>query len=123
MPVWSLDEIHTCRNKMFTNITIANVDKLFASWGGIPRFVLEKADDYVQQQKLIKGVESCTDKIFDCIGGHDASPEISHAIIHLWTNLPTEEVDNNTDEIVDGEIEYIEEIPYTQELYYFASDS
>ncbi|CAB5364447.1 unnamed protein product [Rhizophagus irregularis] len=85
-------------------------------------FVLENADDIVQQQKLMSAVDLCGDKIFDYIGGHDANPEISHTIIHLWTNLPTEEKEKNTDENANNAIEYIEEVPYTKQLYYFASD-
>jgi hypothetical protein len=122
MPEWSLYEIHTCKNEMFPNINEERVNTLFSMWGGIPRFVLENADDIVQQQKLMSAVDLCGDKIFDCIGGHDANPEISHNIIHLWTNLPTEEEEKNTDENTNNEIEYIEEVPYTKQLYYFASD-
>ncbi|CAB4398849.1 unnamed protein product, partial [Rhizophagus irregularis] len=122
MPEWSLYEIHTCKNEMFPDIDEKRVDTLFSMWGGIPRFVLENADDIVQQQKLMSAVDLCGDKIFDYIGGHDANPEISHTIIHLWTNLPTEEKEKNTDENANNAIEYIEEVPYTKQLYYFASD-
>ncbi|CAG8439628.1 4521_t:CDS:2 [Funneliformis caledonium] len=122
MPEWSLDEIHKCRDKMYPDTDIKKVDKLFSMWGGIPRFVLEKADDYVQQQKLINAVEICGEKIFDYIGGHEAGPEISHILIHLWTNPPTEEEDKNIDDDVNGQVEYVREIPYTQQMYYFASD-
>ncbi|CAG8483776.1 3456_t:CDS:2 [Funneliformis mosseae] len=72
MSEWSLDEIHKCRDKMYPDTDIKKVDKLFSIWGGIPRFVLEKADDYVQQQKLINAVKICGEKIFDYIRRHEA---------------------------------------------------
>ncbi|CAI2182544.1 5930_t:CDS:2, partial [Funneliformis geosporum] len=123
MPEWTLNEIHTCRSEMFSDIEEEKANRLFSMWGGIPRFILEQTDDERGHQiKLINAIEVCGDKIFDYIGGHDASPEISHCLIHLWTNLPTEEKAITTNGSVDVEVTYIEEIPYTQQLYYFASN-
>src|ERR1044071_5068809 len=68
MSEWSLNEIHTCKDKMFPNIDKDKADKLFFVWEGILRFVLEHADEYAQQRKLINAVELCGNKIFDYIG-------------------------------------------------------
>lgn len=45
MPVWSWEEIETCRNNIFNDLEVTNVKDLFLKWGGIPRFTLAKAQD------------------------------------------------------------------------------
>lgn len=43
MPIWSKEEIHDCRSKLFPDLTAQQVDDFFNKWGGIPRSVLTYA--------------------------------------------------------------------------------
>ncbi|CAG8743090.1 27973_t:CDS:2 [Racocetra persica] len=48
--------------------------------GGIPRFVLEKANDQAQQDKLQNAI----------VRENENDDDISHKLIHISTNLPEE---------------------------------
>ncbi|PKY41943.1 hypothetical protein RhiirA4_540004 [Rhizophagus irregularis] len=94
MPVWSLDEINTCRTKIFTDISEEKVRELYLKWGGIPRYILEGATNLNTQKQLKKAITKCNESILSFIGEDDANDEISHKIIHIWTNVPEENNDN-----------------------------
>ncbi|CAG8825290.1 24523_t:CDS:1, partial [Dentiscutata erythropus] len=52
MPVWSWNEINECRIGMFNHLEVAKVEDLYSHWGGVPRFILEKALDSSEQSHL-----------------------------------------------------------------------
>ncbi|CAG8726429.1 17999_t:CDS:2 [Gigaspora margarita] len=72
MPVWTLYKI--------------------TEW--IPRFVLEKANDQTQQDKLENAIVRCDEKIFYYIGENKSRDDISHKLIYISMNPPEE---NNID--------------------------
>ncbi|CAG8827229.1 22650_t:CDS:1, partial [Cetraspora pellucida] len=109
MPVWNWDEINICRKMLYKHLEKEKVSKLFHKWGGIPRFVLEKANDQTQQDKLLDAIARCDEKIFTYI---EESESGDHKLIHINTNVLIEE--NN--------IELKNSDPYTQKVLKFASD-
>jgi hypothetical protein len=52
MPIWIQEEIEICHNKVFNHLSQNLVKSLYKNWGGIPRYVLENAEDAAQQVKL-----------------------------------------------------------------------
>ncbi|CAB5394212.1 unnamed protein product [Rhizophagus irregularis] len=66
---------------------------LFSKWGGIPRYVLERANDETHQSKLIDAIKGCKVKIFDDIGEKCIErSETSHMIAHIDVNPSYKEV-------------------------------
>ncbi|CAG8478271.1 14306_t:CDS:2, partial [Acaulospora colombiana] len=99
--------------------------QLFLKWGGIPRFVLDKASDPIQQNMLEDAIAGCDEKIFNYIGESDSKDLISHKLVHIYTNpLIGEEENDESDVEVEGgeEVEYVNEEPYTLKTIVFASD-
>ncbi|RHZ89298.1 hypothetical protein Glove_16g200 [Diversispora epigaea] len=89
MPIWSREEIETCREKIFNHLKPEKVYDLFSKWGGIPRFVLEKAQDPCQQRLLEEAIVKNSDKrIFKFVGETDSSDDMSHMLLHIHTNIP-----------------------------------
>jgi hypothetical protein len=68
MPVWERKEIDDCRNKIFYDIEKKKVEELFLRWGGVPRFVLEQADEPSHQDLLDKAINKCSMDIFKYVG-------------------------------------------------------
>ncbi|CAG8500816.1 7102_t:CDS:2, partial [Paraglomus occultum] len=59
MTVWSYAEISKCKDKLYNHLQNNLVKTLFDKWGGIPRFVLEKATDSSHQsERVIMRLES-----------------------------------------------------------------
>ncbi|CAG8602907.1 10010_t:CDS:1 [Acaulospora morrowiae] len=119
MPVWSWNEIDTCRSKIFGSLSIDRVRELFMRWGGIPRYTLEGALNKEIQYQLEEEIELCDENIFRYIGGRERKGDESDKLIHIWTNLPTEENDAEVDEEAECS-EVIE--PYTLKTIIFASN-
>ncbi|CAG8604475.1 6323_t:CDS:1 [Paraglomus brasilianum] len=87
MPVWSDNEVSSCRAKIFPHHDPTLVEELFRKWGGIPRFVLEKADDYPQQKNLDDEISKCDTSLFNYVGDTNNYD----GVIHIHTNSPDEE--------------------------------
>ncbi|CAB5384017.1 unnamed protein product [Rhizophagus irregularis] len=124
MPVWTWEEINYCRQKLFDNLDENMVSELYIKWGGIPRYILKEALNSSIQRKLIQVVDTCDEKIFQYIGGSNIREDVSHILVHMWTNVPE---DNNVlrDEestVDEGEVKYIAEEYYTETIIKFASD-
>uniref|UniRef100_U9T1X5 Uncharacterized protein n=1 Tax=Rhizophagus irregularis (strain DAOM 181602 / DAOM 197198 / MUCL 43194) TaxID=747089 RepID=U9T1X5_RHIID len=95
MPVWTWEEINYCRQKLFDNL----------------------------DENMVM-VDTCDEKIFQYIGGSNIREDVSHILVHMWTNVPE---DNNVlrDEestVDEGEVKYIAEEYYTETIIKFASD-
>ncbi|CAG8634163.1 15188_t:CDS:1 [Funneliformis mosseae] len=129
MSTWDKREIDACWEKIYKNkVDKKIVDDLFYKWGGIPRFVLEKANEGTQQNKLQEAIDACDESILmSSIGKSEAKQDISHKLIHIMTNPPIEESNDYDLEGDDGleedddDVEYVEEEPYTQKIIKFAS--
>ncbi|CAB4397364.1 unnamed protein product [Rhizophagus irregularis] len=124
MPVWTWEEINYCRQKLFDNLDENMVSELYIKWGGIPRYILKEALNSSILRKLIQVVDTCDEKIFQYIGGSNIREDVSHILVHMWTNFPE---DNNVlrDEestVDEGEVKYIAEEYYTETIIKFASD-
>ncbi|CAB5363178.1 unnamed protein product [Rhizophagus irregularis] len=61
---------------------------LYLKWGGIPRFILENANDKTEQKKLDDAISICTEDIIKYIGEGDTQEDTSHKLVHIVTNLP-----------------------------------
>ncbi|GES98289.1 hypothetical protein GLOIN_2v1847979 [Rhizophagus clarus] len=60
MPTWSRKEINECRSKLYDEIVSLDLAKrLFDKWGGIPRFVLQRANDPTFQNLLDHAIAKC----------------------------------------------------------------
>ena|SRR5581483_4384836 len=145
MPVWSWKEIDTCRSEIYKNLSSNYVRKLYDRWGGIPRYILENALTIEIQDQLQEAIDSCDERILDYIGGTESKKDISHKLIHIWTNIPDEDIINEAkseavspfltegDE-VEAEVNILteedevlgdednEREPYTKKIILFASD-
>ena len=84
MPVWDKKEIDACWDLIYRRrVNKETVDDLFYKWGGIPRFVLEKANDITQQNKLKEAIDRCDETLLIAsIGG-------SHNIMNHHSILPS----------------------------------
>src|SRR6185369_3117412 len=133
MPVWNREEIDTCNDAIYFHQR-SKVKELFLKWGGIPRFVLEKANDPVQQRKLEDAIVRCGESIFRYLGKSEIPDDMSHKLFHICTNVPIRgngsedsEVESAEDSEVksaeDSEVESAEEEPYyTLKTIAFGSD-
>jgi hypothetical protein len=130
MPVWERKEIDDCRDKIFYNVGREKVEELFLRWGGIPRFVLEQAYERSHQDQLDKAIKKCNMDIFNYIGESTDTDEMSHKLVHIYTNLPfaDEEVVKDKNEMdldansSDVMLDRDGDEPYTKEIIRFASD-
>eukprot|EP00644_Phytophthora_capsici_P018323 jgi/Phyca11/131973/e_gw1.125.9.1 len=94
MPVWSRDEVLTCRELMYSDIPESVVQDCFRRWGGIPRYVLHYATAGGRQQWLEKAMENITlDSLMDACGDLYENP--SEESLHLLHYRVTKEF--NTD--------------------------
>src|SRR5437764_4855640 len=57
MPVWAEEEIEECRNKLYSNLSTDLVLTLYSKRGGIPRFILQNANNEVFQKRLEYSLE------------------------------------------------------------------
>ncbi|RHZ53526.1 hypothetical protein Glove_441g117 [Diversispora epigaea] len=130
MPVWEWKEIDACRVMIYNHLEESEIKQLFFKWGGIPRFVLEKASDQTQQNLLEEAIARCDEKIFNYIGESDIRDEVSHKLIHICTNPLIDESEDDESEDdgsdieieSDEEVEYFNEEPYTLKTIAFASE-
>ncbi|PKY33166.1 hypothetical protein RhiirB3_532363 [Rhizophagus irregularis] len=114
MPTWSWKEIKSCRQVLYEDRVTPELAKdLYSKWGGIPRYVLERANDVTHQAKLNEAIKGSKGDIFDDIGESCIErSKFSHMIVHINVNHPVE--NDNKDE--NGKI------PYTIVTIKFASD-
>jgi hypothetical protein len=79
MPCWSRDEIFSIID-YFPDIDKNTVEKLFEKYGGIPRFVLSKSDDWnAELQLAIKSAN--IDELQKSIGGPELLSDTSHKVL------------------------------------------
>ncbi|RHZ71427.1 hypothetical protein Glove_258g33 [Diversispora epigaea] len=122
MPVWSPEEIEACRIRIFDRLDKAKVEDLFSKQGGIPRFILEKAQDSTQQILLEEAiVKNSNPKIFNFVGEIDHADDMSHRIIHIHTNTYTDKIIRFASKYVAEKVTYHLEENYKKELKNFVT--
>ncbi|KAF0704419.1 hypothetical protein DYB28_008092 [Aphanomyces astaci] len=90
MPVWTLDEILSCRKLLYPDLDVNMVTDCFHRWGGVPRYVLENMLRDTHQSLLERalGMVNC-DWVVNAIGELDAMFEASHRLLHYDVNEKT----------------------------------
>ncbi len=88
MPVWELDEILDCRNKMFECLDLQSVKRLFLKYGGVPRYILQKLV-YFSEEILKEELDSAIcladyKSVCNSIGEHDKDDGISSNFLHIY---------------------------------------
>ena len=84
MPVWDFDEIEYCRHHLFSNVTAERVRELFLQWGGVPRFVLEKAEEISAQSLLDSALATAKfANMEETVDKFDMSDTFSHRLMHM----------------------------------------
>ncbi|PKC75315.1 hypothetical protein RhiirA1_528911 [Rhizophagus irregularis] len=106
MPVWEKDEVlDYCELLKIDSITL--VMEKFKLCGGIARLIFDPSMNLKCIEKIIeRAVTSIDSKILDYQGKTVNGDELTHKLIHIHTNLPSDD----------------EEDPYTDSIYYFASE-
>jgi hypothetical protein len=92
LPVWSWDEIESCRQKLYPEDPIRTphaVQEAYSRWGGIPRYVLEKVGDAAAQLLLEQALAvTKLDALLRSVGEVDTLPDAGHRIVHMVTSAP-----------------------------------
>ncbi|PKK65793.1 hypothetical protein RhiirC2_868652 [Rhizophagus irregularis] len=106
MPVWEKDEVlDYCELLKIDSITL--VMEKFKLCGGIARLIFDPSMNLKCIEKIIeRAVTSIDSKILDYQGKTVNDDELTYKLIHIHTNLPSDD----------------EEDPYTDSIYYFASE-
>lgn len=83
MPVWSREELYSCRSMLYSSIPEGLVENLYLKWGGNPRYVLYYALVEAQQHLLREAL--CIyniDSRVESVGGSGAKSDLSSLLIH-----------------------------------------
>ncbi|PKC69765.1 hypothetical protein RhiirA1_503530, partial [Rhizophagus irregularis] len=92
MPTWKWEEIARCRKELYEKkVSNKKARDCFRKWGGIPRFVLERANYKTHQDKLNSAIKRSKMDIFDYIGESIGDDNVSHMLVHIHVNLPAED--------------------------------
>lgn len=86
MPLWTLDEIHAAREGFFPNVSKELADEIFEMYGGVPRFVLEKASTaktaMTEALASVKSFQNILD-VLQTGGAEKLDTEMSYKILHI----------------------------------------
>jgi len=83
MPVWSKEELYSCRSTLFSSIPEELVENLYLKWGGIARYVLKYARDSDQQVLLNEALDiSNIDSVVESFIGSGAKADAASRLIH-----------------------------------------
>jgi len=88
MPCWTRDEINSILS-YFPNLNIDTVASRFDKYGGIPRYVLTKTDNWHESLKsaiVATGIE----ELQRSVGGPELLPSVSHDIFHYNVDSSSE---------------------------------
>ncbi|CAG8650232.1 32715_t:CDS:1, partial [Gigaspora margarita] len=87
MPTWDLEELEALHKSIYPNTTFIRLRELYALWGGIPRYVVEKAEMESSQNLLKMAIDAADfNKIIQSVGSIDSKKDVSHHLIHLTCN-------------------------------------
>jgi hypothetical protein len=59
MPVWSIEELQLVRANIYPELSEERVQQLFLKYGGVPRYVLDYAENKQQQNLLDAAITEC----------------------------------------------------------------
>jgi len=66
------------------HVSQAREDELYRKWGGIPRYVLEKANNTEDQDDLVVAINKCTTSdIMTYTGAEETPAHIAHKLLHM----------------------------------------
>ena len=83
MPVWSKEELSTCRSKLYKSVTEEVMESRYLKWGGIARYVLKYALDPDQQALLNVALDiSNIDSVVESLGRSGEKADASSRLIH-----------------------------------------
>lgn len=97
-------------------VTQEKLNELYAKWGGIVRYVLQKATNDTDQNELEVAIKKCTTRDIMTYTGAEAAPEhISHKLLHMIVERypptkPIEQrkaVDRYSTYFIDAATEYV----------------
>ncbi|EGF77150.1 hypothetical protein BATDEDRAFT_92027 [Batrachochytrium dendrobatidis JAM81] len=84
MPVWSKEELHSCRSMLFPTVPQELVQSLYLKWGGIVRYVLKYALVKEQQDFFDKALNiSNIDSVVKSFGKYGENLDASSCLIHI----------------------------------------
>ncbi|EGF77367.1 hypothetical protein BATDEDRAFT_27719 [Batrachochytrium dendrobatidis JAM81] len=84
MPVWSKEELHSCRSMLFPTVPQELVESLYLKWGGIARYVLKYALVKEKQNFLDKALNiSNIDSVVKSFGKYGENLDASSCLIHI----------------------------------------
>ncbi|KAK6091297.1 hypothetical protein MT418_8583 [Batrachochytrium dendrobatidis] len=84
MPVWSKEELHSCRSMLFPTVPQELVESMYLKWGGIARYVLKHALVKEQQDFLDKALNiSNIDSVVKSFGKYGENLDASSCLIHI----------------------------------------
>ena len=86
LPVWSLQQLLVARQLFYQHVSVDRVRELYAMWGGVPRVVLEKANDESYQcNDMLKAFDKYPrfNDILASVGALDAPDAFSSKILHF----------------------------------------
>eukprot|EP00644_Phytophthora_capsici_P011907 jgi/Phyca11/106457/e_gw1.12.537.1 len=87
MPVWTEQEIFSCREQVYSTIPKSVVQKCFYRWGGIPRYVLQYAQFDNHQALIEKALEVVDfDWLMNAYGKLDDNNSQAHRLLHYRVN-------------------------------------
>ncbi len=85
LPIWSWMQLLVARQLFYPQVRQERLAELYAKWGGVPRAVLEKADNDSYQRKTMDEAlvrARSLSEILSTVGEVAASDEISNKILH-----------------------------------------
>ncbi|CAG8784172.1 4578_t:CDS:1, partial [Acaulospora morrowiae] len=104
--------IEACSIKLFSSLPQEYVRKLYNKWGGIPRFTLFYALNDSQQDLLQRAINSVDNNLLNFVGETTDDNSASHKIVHICTNIPKgEEEEEGGEGMEDVEITEVEDNP------------
>jgi hypothetical protein len=88
MPVWTWEEIMACRVLVYPSVPADAVEDCFDRWGGIARYVLERAQDPSEQKQIDDAIRQVDlDYLVRAVGDSQVCDQlISHRVLHMEVN-------------------------------------
>ena len=87
MPVWTLDELMVCRERLYPSLTKERVKNTYFLWGGIAREVLQRGsdvDDEIRNKEMEAAINKCDlVTVQNSIGEITDNKDISHRVLHI----------------------------------------
>ncbi|RIB25686.1 hypothetical protein C2G38_2165288 [Gigaspora rosea] len=87
MPTWDLEELEVLQQNIYLNTNFNRLRELYALWGGIPRYVVEKAEMKSSQNLLEMALASVDfNRIIQSVGNIKSNEDLRHCLIHITCN-------------------------------------